>query len=310
MNRFDRDRQLLDGSTFLEDDGAMQEIEDLARGDGGTSLFESDFEHMMQLRAASQFAPSGQPIPDDPDRFTMHRQLVREEQEREARTVSLTPVSFDRGVLGHVATILPGNPVSVAGPLTRVAFWPGEDRECQVVSVSVQPAAPFPTADVAQIIRPYCQIEWGVMGAKYRAEIDCAYGMNLVLNASSVTVSVGLEATSNTAIDVFGSVGFWSIGRSVPALRTAYIDDLAQTAEQRVDRPPFASTIYGFDRVNTTLQFTIDQMTRNGTTISRRVIAANTYLTAPIPLSNDTAYVIVTNDGGSTTSARLVWGLW
>ena len=309
-NRFDRDRQLLDDPTYLLDDGAFRSIEDAERGGDSDSAFVTDFEHEQELIEASHYLPSGQPLQSDLDQATLRRELQRREERREAPPVSIVPVSFDRGVLGANVAVVPGNPTTIAGPLSQLVHWPGDDRECIPVSVFVQPSPPFPTASGSQPLRLVANCQFGNHGGKFSFDCDVGTGTAFTLNCSSIYVSVGMEASSSRpSWDVFGSLGFYAINRTRPLTRTAYIEDLAPETTTTLVRPNFANTVEFIGRSDRAVQVTLNFQDLAGNTVVQRHLTASQYGDY-IPMSNDTYLINVTNDSTTVTlDLRIIFGL-
>lgn len=289
---------------------ATTEIADdeLAQGDGGTSVFEDDFTHMLERREQAAVGPGGQQL-DDMDQAINIRHMEREENQAISPHANVNPSSWDRGLLGGAVLVQPNVDTTLEGPLQPVVFWPGDDRETLPVLITLTPQLLPNAAAQGPVIRPFARIRWGTRNGEFTADVDIGAGVQLALGASSVYVDVGLDASSNTAFNIFGGLSFWSADKATPALRTAYIDSLAGAGTKAIDRPRFATTIQAFERTDTTVIYTLNFLDTGNTTIASRIIAANGYLASPIALPNDCRTINVVSGSGSPSNARLTFGL-
>jgi hypothetical protein len=297
----------------LVDDGAFVEVmdRDLIEGDtptGVDSAFQTDFEHEFEMREAAYKGPDGQKL-DDLDHAINLRHMQREEAAKEAPHRNINPPSWDRGKLGGGYLLRPGVPTSAAGLQQLLVHWPGDDREVVPVVVTANPLNPLPTSGF--VLRPFINVKWGNNNGEFEADIDVGTGVQLAISASSVYVTAGLDALSTTDLFVSAAIGFYSADKACQAARTSYLDAIASGATTAgIARPRFATTIASFLRSDVANAYTLNLKDANGTIIGAIAVAANTIVTN-VPLPNDCRTVDVVNGGagGSTPSARLVWGL-
>lgn len=316
------------GGVELIDNGAYIQIADheFDVSDNGDSPYQSDFEHMIAMREAAHVGPDGSFLDDLDQKFRV-MELEKAEQDAKSPQVSINPASWDRGSLGGIAAAQP-NLIGFSGPtpipdptapgqLNTIVFWPGDDRESCPVTITLSPligsvveGAPV-VAVTDTVERPVARIRWGTKNGQFTADVDVGTGVEFCVEAASVYVSAYMDKGSTVPMNLMASIGFYAAARLSPATRTVYIDNLGVGDVERIVRPNFATAITGFERPDATDQYVITMYTINGTTIiGQRVIAPSNYLDTPLVLPNDCYYVDVTNNGGGTSSSRIIFGLF
>ena len=263
-------------------------------------LGDDEFAQRMKLEEAAATVSGGNDL----------AQMVGVEEAQKQKAISeapyrrINPPSAYQALLGGTGVVFVGQDPQ------QVIFWQGENVEALPVSIMLWPQTLTSAGGVS--VRPFARIDFGTRDGRVRVDVDLGTGTQLCVPASTVYVSVGVEVaagvTGTISSRLSASIGFYPIVRTAPITRTSYLDSIAAAATQTITRPAFANSIIGFERLDTTAQYTI-LFNANLVNVSRHIIAANTYLTAPIYLSNDITEVVVTNNGGGTDQARLVWGL-
>lgn len=246
------------------------------------------------------------------------RQRVAENEAVPAR--SINPASWDRGLLGGTATFDPtvlqttDNTTGSAkgGEVIQVVHWPGDDRETIPITVTFQPYSLPSFGASTKIMRPFARIQWGTRNTQFQADVDIGVGEAITLAASSCYVSLGMDSGSNLAYTLGAAISFYATSRPVQATRTMYLTmDNSGGADSTFIRPQFSTSILGFDRADPTTQWVLKFKDFANTLIYERLIAPNTYLTSPIYLSNDVAFLSVNVSGGSgSDTTRIIWGLF
>ncbi len=301
---FDVERESLEhGVHVLESGGATEIVDPRVPRDNPGSLFESEFDGVLEKESAAQVDSTGHPV-DDLDQQIQIREAEHRESNSQSPHVCVNPVSWDQSLLGSTVTLRRATVSTNSGPIARLAFWQGESRDaCPVtVTVGVPNGLVVPGASVLPIAR----IEWGVHGGKFVAEVDMFSGAEFTVVASSIYVSGFLENASLDSLDVTASIGFRTTQRTAPVLRTKSITS-GSTTTITVTRPPFASAIYGFDRETVANQYTLTLLDGDGNVTARRVIAANAYLTTPIPIPGNCTQVQITNNTGSDLGGSITF---
>lgn len=287
----------------LQDDGCWVEIEDneLERPEDDTLQAPDDFDDLLARRALAGHSSSGMPV-DDLEQEARFRQSEHDEQKGRAAHVRTNPETAHRGLLG-------GSDVAEVGKSPKqVIFWEGDDIEALPVTITFGPREkPLPTQ--TGIIRPFVRIYWGTRDGKFSCDIDAALGGQVTLGASAIYVSVGLDDGSTVNYNLSASLAFYTALRGSPIFRTRYVDEQAAAAVVRVERPEFSITLYDFQRSDPTAQYTLNFYSAAGVLLYSRIVAGGQYLAAPIGLSNDVAYINVTNQGQGVASCRLMFGL-
>lgn len=281
----------------LVDDGATTEVADDYVDNPG-SIFASEFDAELHDRAASHYGPDGQPV-DDVDAAIQLRDRQRAREHAISPSTSINPASWDRGTLGQTVELKPGPTADAPGQRVMAAYWSGDDREVCPVTVTVAPAMPLP----AGIVRPVATVQWGVHGARYQADVDAGTGTELTISASSVYVSLYLDAGSTVACTASASIGFYSSNRTSPVTRTAHLTFTA-SGNVTVPRPAFAATVAGFESDDPAGLYTLMLVDGAGTIVGVR--AGVQHLTAPIVLPDDVIAVVVSGTG----AARLIFGMF
>lgn len=294
----------------LVNNGAFTEIVDEGTFfDNGDSLYETDFQQELEMRSRSEHI-DGLPLDDLDAKFRL-QELDRAAIDAKSPSVSLAPASWDRGVLGGIATAQPNPTSTLPGDLNQVVFWPGDDRESGPVTITLAPKPGVfqsPTTSLLPVSRSVARVNWGTKNGQFTADVDVGNGIEFSIEAASVYVSVYQDAGSTISQNLMASIGFYSATRTCTATRTAYLSILSGATEN-VIRPNFATTIIGFERYDSTAQYVLDMLDINGTLIGQRVVPPSAYLITPIVLPNDCYSIDVTNNG-SLGDSRLIFGLF
>jgi hypothetical protein len=225
-----------------------------------------------------------------------------------ANFVRINPTSVLKGVLGNQVQVTSGQQIK------EVCRWAGDDAETVPVTILVAPVQQQLFSGPTSTSRPFAIITWGSKGFSVKAKVDIGQGFQLTLNASSVVVQVGLEASTKfpTPISQFftGMLSFYPPTRVLPVTCTVYIDDLVGggVVGQSVLVPAFAKNVIAW-REDESKSLTLDFQDSNTHDTYIHTIPANTIMDDPIGLSNDTYSVIVEATGGAQSSVRLIYGL-
>ena len=262
---------------------------------------QDDVAELLMLGAEAEVAPDGRERSELSKIVELN--TLRRERAVTAPHRSINPLSFDRGLLGNKVEVRGS---TAADPiLIPVINWPGYDAEVCPVTISAE--ANFSLAQSSALVDPVLQVRWGTGGAQFLAEIDIGTGVQFTLNASSVYASA-FHRTPTFTCFVSASMGFYSTSQAVPAFRSERTS-LDAGGNYSFIRPRFATTLYGIERGDPAQQITLRFRNAALITLYQRVLAANTYLTAPIALSSGVSEVNVTDDGGSAVSVEAIWGL-
>ncbi len=155
----------------------------------------------------------------------------------------LTPPSFNETTtLGRSAQIAynptPAQQLQGIKQQENVAYWQGNKTEAQTMAVDIGLTLP-PTPTFNQGIanprdaRAWAQIEWGIDGYRQSlVTIDAGLGRRVSVTANYISVSVGMDPPGpnmQSAVLTMGAgITAWPGGSLAPAIRTRYIDALAQ----------------------------------------------------------------------------------
>jgi hypothetical protein len=296
---------------------------------GGNHLLSDEIPDFLQKMHAASVGPSGEPL-DDLSAAAMMRLNDAKETAQQLSSLaggnynSINPGSATGRMLGGVATITPGEQPK------QVIFWSGEDRETLPVTVTCQPEQPLITPSFSTglyVFRPFVRLQWGTRNGSFLADVDIGNGLELTLAASSVYVSVGLQPGSSLPPNTPGytlrsSISFYATTRTSPVTYTVYptgtgggfLHLLAPGESYTFLRPQFSTQIIGFQRTNQTSgvnsQYTLDFIGQDDQVFATQVIAAGTYLTAPIVLANDCIAIKVTNDDANSGHVRIIFGMF
>ncbi len=305
--------------TVIASDGAMPEVADtdLPGADSRAAGMPTDFDHLLQQVAASKVDAQGRPV-DSLVEAVQLREMRRRDDREAALPVSLTPRSWDRGLLGG-HTIISANPDATQdGEEKQIVMWPGEDNESSAVTIAAWPAN-LVRAITNLTVRPRLRLRWGVQ-SMLQADVDLGSGTTIVLAGSSVSVSAYLAAGSDfgsgTNIEVYATLGFFAATPHNPPQLTTYQDNWPGTSlasSKTVLRPDFTSTIVDFYRGDETAQFTLAFYNADNTLLGTRVFMPGDTVTSPIRLANDCVLITITKLGGAATgtpsASRLIFGV-
>ncbi len=294
---------------FTEEDLDLSSDGDLAAEDQPRSDDETDDDlaSIVSQREVAAIGSDGRPVSDF--KMLQRADAVKNQQIAErAAYVRVNPESAYTGLLGGQVEI----PAGAGADQQMVINWVGEEVEATAVTISLYPTmnfTPYPSV-LAALPKGIATIRWGTRNGTQEAVVDIGSGCQFTVTASSVYVSVGHAVSSlgilnNVPIRLNASLGFHTCVKNTPLTYSSYI---INTSPVVCARPPYASHVY-FDRENTAAAWTLDFMNSFSAISYSRIIAANTYLTEPVKLSDDICGVTVTN-GGAAASARLIWGLY
>lgn len=218
------------------------------------------------------------------------------------------PPSILQGSLGSTAT------VAVGGNPAQVALWSGDDAETTVVGVTLFPFDNLFMPNTSNPeLRPYGIVKFGTHGCQATAYVDIGTGAQFSVNASEVSLQVGLDAVNgvgaaNTA-QISGMLSFGTPTRGAPIQRTVYLETVTVSSSKTVAIPAFAK--------NVTVQWNDPAATSNLEFFSTKT---NIYTTGtlagganvpPIPIPGHAGFVQVTLVAalGSTANGVLVFEL-
>lgn len=245
------------------------------------------------------------PTADDLSHKSSLKQHQKDAQASIAPHYNPNPSSVSKGTLG-------GQDRVPTGENRQVANWPGDDSETRPVSIVFAPVQQIgETPNEPPILRPFGIIQFGTRGFLTRAEVDIGLGCQFTVPASAVTLQVAMEpSTPPGSMILAGMLSFNPIVRWSPITRTLYGDQVGWvgTSVAPFIVPPFAKNV-SFWRNPITTAVTLFFLDSSGAESYRVVLAANTIMTDPIPLSGD--IVSIGTDVGlvGLTSAKLIFGL-
>lgn len=303
-----------DAGAADDDEGSGSGADVYATGIDRPTLKKQVFEEMVdagsgEVERVGNLAQAGPRI-DDLDRKVALREAKWEDYRAEAKWIRITPPSVLRGTLG-------GQQLVMTDPLVRrtqqVALWQGEDAEATIVTVTggavqlprFDPTAlgPFPR------FRPFGIVKWGVRGWMFEAEFDLCRGVQFSVEASAISLQVGLEASAATgSLQLAAELGFLPCQKTNPATLTAYIDAAGAGSTTRIDVPAFAREVW-FNRTPATEPIRLDFIDSTGTTVSSVPLIASQFMDKPVPLSSDIVQVAVVDAAAGGYTGRLIFGL-
>lgn len=299
--------------------------DDTPRGPGSYqdnpgSIYKTEWDHQLDMFSRAQVGPNGQPV-DDLDMFTQVQEQQREEENAESQFTNSNPPSLNRGNLGQSVTLNAGAVTTGAvyntfadGPSQMVAFWPGDDRDVQAITVTAQPNVPISTSKIVKLV---AKVNWGVHGAKFTVFIDVGTGIEFALNASNAYVELFLEGDSynnastpaNTSYVAAGSIGFKNTSRTQALVRAVRkIGTSGGTVT--VTRPAFASSLVAFDSDLGAGSVTLNFLDAMGQIVFTRVYAANAFITTPVSMPADVVQVQFVPTSSGVYIATLTFGLF
>ncbi|MBI4150705.1 hypothetical protein HY492_01125 [Candidatus Woesearchaeota archaeon] len=284
---------------FLEQVGRPPDVDD---------FHQDDVEEFLVLGAEEERAADGTPRSELAQVVNINERRNQEVADR-APFRNINPISWSRGLLGGFATI-PAPPTdTTAGNPVQLVYWSSlTDGEVCPVTVSASPL-PLP-ASASASPRAVVRARWGVHNNFFQVDADVGLGVQFVINASSVIVSAYLDGGPNASFDIGASIGFYATAPTQPITRTRYLDSLAAATSVTVDRPDFATTVYGVMRSDAAAQILLEFLSLSGTLIGQQVVAANEYLVTPIPMPSNIRRVRVTNQGASAIQGAISFGLF
>lgn len=306
--------------------------------------YPTEYDGLVHDVAASKIAPDGSP---NTELMAAARlQQLQDARERDiAIPVQITPASVRPGIVLAGSEVLiqyggnnPSISSSLAGQIGLVSGtpaavqegsllrWEGRgEQEAIPLTLFAFPAvrgqgATYPSATNAASTnysyRPFMRITWGTSrGAPFEAVVDVGRGIQVTLAAAYIYANAGMDVPRSTDVAgsmvVSGSLNYYSAARQAPAMRTIYIDDLANTSTSaQFNIPAFATGL---------LPIQVSEATTGACTIrwydvAGRVLYRSQLLTpgaqvAPIPVANDAYSFDLTNDGSASANFRCMFQL-
>ncbi|MDX2087850.1 MAG: hypothetical protein SFX73_08370 [Kofleriaceae bacterium] len=181
------------------------------------------------------------------------------------------PIVHPDRTIGDTVELVPGNAPGDFGPVKEILRTRGGDDSAQLLTITVVGAGVYESSLRGASSAPRGPlvgfVEWGVRGAKARAEFDIPQGgVTFSLVASYLHVAArydGLVLVNGAQLDpeatgganpgpkqrVGAMVGYGSYGASAKLTRTVRVDDVpfdivdGPTASRRVRVPPFARRV-------------------------------------------------------------------
>lgn len=300
MDDFDFDfeeaaSELGDG-TLLEP-GPMPEIRDRLPSGPLLDSFRAEVERLHQAALAAGIT----------DEFY---QLVRAQAERRHATnaavarVGNPPSATDHN-LGGIATLQSDTKI-----VSQVAArWQGLDAETGPIAITLGIVSPVPVAQL--VVRPFAYLRWGGFGNNFQAEVDIGTGRQLCVSGSSIEIDVALDAltaSNQMQVTLAASLSFKPNVRTSSAIRTRYIDGLAQGNTSNVVVPPFAVGILPVQMSDRAGAVQLD-FVDSSNTIRYSLLVNNGSQVTPIPLTSDIVQVKVTNTTVNAQHIRLPFEL-
>lgn len=203
-------------------------------------------------------------------------------------------------------------------PSETVILWQGNKFESQTMTVDIGILQPLPQQTTTLgTVTAYAQIEYGADGAKELVYVDVGFGTRLTVAGNYLSVLVGVKDPYNVGtvsyppIVVSASMGFFAATSTAPVIYTEFVNQLADNAQVRLQRPFRSAVMYppqlwpqGKCQIDfATLSQTVSRYNFDTTTANQT--------TAPIVLSNDTFYIGVRNTSGDgfPRAIRLIFQL-
>lgn len=213
------------------------------------------------------------------------------------------PPSAMAAIMGGTVAISSTDPT----PITAGSWKSSHEAEARPVTVSAAPLNRRGT-------RAFLSIQYGTDRGVIRLDVDIGTGVTLAVPCSSIEVFVGLDAGGSggavTNVPFVVTLAFGRISRTTHLTRTGYIDAIPAAGTTSINRPMAAVAVVGLNRTNpATDGFTMSLRDDANNVVATQAVAAGAYLTAPIYLSGNVNNILVTNDGSSTNTAELIFGL-
>lgn len=204
-------------------------------------------------------------------------------------------------------------------PTVQVANWAGDDAETIPVTVILAPVAQQrPTQTLP--VWPFGIVQFGTRAISIQAEVDLATGTQFTVNASSVTLQVGLETGGDfvapTVVaqeNLAGMLSFYPTTHTPAVTRTRILyQDLVPGVPVTLTIPIFSRNLTFVHNVSANTAYLLSFLDSQGNTTYEFPIPANTYPLTPIPLATDTVSVKVSRTDAfpaEQSQERLIFGL-
>ncbi len=156
-------------------------------------------------------------------------------------------------------------------------------------------------------LRAFALLTWGSYGTSHTAEVDIGRGCQLSVNASSIAVSLGLDALSaaNTIQAVMSaSMSFRTPSMNYSLIRSVYIDALANGSSSTVTPPLFAIGLLPIQMSLLTGSVQLDFYDTSNTLVYTQTVLNGTQVTS-LPLTTDIWKIVVTNNTAPSQYIRL-----
>ena len=273
-----------------------------------------------------------------------HRRIIHEQRQPPIPGhTSIAPASFTRdATLGRSAKIrFDPTPEEISNQIKQiqtVAFWQGDKKEAQAMTVDVnlvseanfEPVEPPDTDPQPPVfsVRSFAEVTYGSDGNKTTVRCDIGRGKRMTVVGNYISVAVGCDfpgisddgVTQNftTPIEAGASIGPFAAPTAAPLILTRYIDNLEAggllgTASNFISIPAKAVLLLP---ILTDLQTMGAVLTVQFFNFGKVLIYEVTYtigaspVAIPIPISGDASWVRVLNAAfNARTNIRLPFQL-
>lgn len=273
------------------------------------------------------------PRADQLQHFATLRKVKHQMLDSQAPFIRNNPPSILKGALGNItdiglgaggALVPQGSTSSLAVyrmPLVQVANWSGDDAETLPITVTFAQNTTQLLGTPTAPVRPFGIIQFGTRAISVTAEIDIGSGVQFTVNASAITLQVGIETRSDlvfpSGVTFFaqtklaGMISFHPTTHALPVTRTRYIDEIvAGATTATVSVPLFARSLIFMHGFTATAAYLLTFYDSLAFPVYSYPILANSYPLDPIPLSTDVVAVkVARTDGGAAGNERLIFGL-
>lgn len=278
----------------------------------------SDFRDQLQ-ESAQAYHEVGDPA-DDMAEFARLPE-IHEDRTPGLPRVSIAPKSVTHATrLGDQATLKwePTASDLAAGirQQNTIAFWQGFKEEAQAVTVDVAILA-LPTAANGQGgPRPYGLVSYGSDGAIANVKFDVGFGTRFTVVGSYVSVLVGLNPPRDDfkqgQVTIGASLGFFAAPSRAPVMYTEYLG-LTNVPPGNVSglipRPAHAMMLLPMQSNLIGGTATIEFLALDGILPQYQINWVNSAQNIAIPITDDIAWLRVTNTGADSQQFRLPFQL-
>jgi len=298
-------KDLHQGEAVLDDTRVMPQIE--------SALSQHTPYRDPLIAQLERFAKAGQTAGGKSDEFYQYVEARRAEAQANNNLAEQVgnPASIVGKRLGGSVTVFP----SATKGQSSVLSWQAEDdSETGPVTVTIGLATPLAVQGTpTSALRPYAYVVWGSYGFSANAELDVGRGLQFVVNASSMSISLGLDADAADSTDsanLFAYISFRPCVRTAQLMRSKYIDSLVTGAggAQTIAVPNFANYLLPVQMSDTAGQVQLDFIdTKNVIRYSLQI--SNGSQGSEIPITSDIVSVKVTGLSAATQHVRLPFEL-